>query len=181
MLISLKFGSQICSNFKHFSFAEKILPPDRCGTSIWWQISVIIHADPCPMGDMSEWVSSHAGTVFKFQELCKDLCNIRPCMIMLTVCAEILWLCKPTVASAVQAAGLRRSCRWCKIVCQHRRRLMAANEYSIHERQLWWTFLHQHADCTLPQNFVLWDKSAYVRVALYCDQPKAHLCINHAG
>ncbi len=28
------------------------------------------------------------------------------------VCAEIIWLCKPTVASAVQVAGLRQSCRW---------------------------------------------------------------------
>ncbi len=30
----------------------------------------------------------------------------------LTVCAEILWLCKPIVAAAVQVAGLRRSWRW---------------------------------------------------------------------
>ncbi len=30
----------------------------------------------------------------------------------LTVCVEILWLCKPIVAAAVQVAGLRRSWRW---------------------------------------------------------------------
>ncbi len=30
----------------------------------------------------------------------------------LTVCAEILWLCKPIVAAAVRVAGLRRSWRW---------------------------------------------------------------------
>ncbi len=30
----------------------------------------------------------------------------------LTVCAEILWLCKPIVAAAFQVAGLRQSCRW---------------------------------------------------------------------
>ncbi len=30
----------------------------------------------------------------------------------LTVCAEILWLCKPIVAAAVQVAGLRGSWRW---------------------------------------------------------------------
>ncbi len=30
----------------------------------------------------------------------------------LTVCAEILWLCKPIVAAAVWVAGLRRSWRW---------------------------------------------------------------------
>ncbi len=30
----------------------------------------------------------------------------------LTVCAEILWLCKPIVAASVRVAGLRRSWRW---------------------------------------------------------------------
>ncbi len=30
----------------------------------------------------------------------------------LTVCAEIVWLCKPIVAVAVRVAGLRRSWRW---------------------------------------------------------------------
>ncbi len=30
----------------------------------------------------------------------------------LTVCAEILWLCKPIVAAALRVAGLRRSWRW---------------------------------------------------------------------
>ncbi len=30
----------------------------------------------------------------------------------LTVCAEILWLCKPIVAAAARVAGLRRSWRW---------------------------------------------------------------------
>ncbi len=30
----------------------------------------------------------------------------------LTVCAEILWLCKPIVAAAVRVAGLRGSWRW---------------------------------------------------------------------
>ncbi len=30
----------------------------------------------------------------------------------LTVCAEILWLCKPIVAAAVRVAGLRLSWRW---------------------------------------------------------------------
>ncbi len=30
----------------------------------------------------------------------------------LTVCAEILWLCKPIVAAAVRVAGFRRSWRW---------------------------------------------------------------------
>ncbi len=30
----------------------------------------------------------------------------------LTVCAEILWLCKPIVAAAVWVDGLRRSWRW---------------------------------------------------------------------
>ncbi len=30
----------------------------------------------------------------------------------LTVCSEILWLCKPIVAAAVRVAGLRRSWRW---------------------------------------------------------------------
>ncbi len=31
--------------------------------------------------------------------------------LQLTVCAEILWLCKPAVTPAVWVAGLRRSCR----------------------------------------------------------------------
>ncbi len=30
----------------------------------------------------------------------------------LTVCAEMIWLCKPIVAAAVRVAGLRRSWRW---------------------------------------------------------------------
>ncbi len=30
----------------------------------------------------------------------------------LTVCAEIIWLCKPIVAAAVRVAGLRQSWRW---------------------------------------------------------------------
>ncbi len=30
----------------------------------------------------------------------------------LTVCAEILWLCKPIVAATVRVTGLRRSWRW---------------------------------------------------------------------
>ncbi len=30
----------------------------------------------------------------------------------LTVCAEILWLCKPIVAAAVRVSGLRRTWRW---------------------------------------------------------------------
>ncbi len=37
--------------------------------------------------------------------------QMRPEMF-LTVCAEILWLCKPIVAEAVRVAGLRRSWRW---------------------------------------------------------------------
>ncbi len=32
--------------------------------------------------------------------------------LFLTVCAEILWLCKPIVATAVRVADLRRSWRW---------------------------------------------------------------------
>ncbi len=36
----------------------------------------------------------------------------------LTVCAEIIWLCKPIVAAAVWVAGLRRSWRWRCWMCR---------------------------------------------------------------
>ncbi len=35
----------------------------------------------------------------------------------LTVCAEILWLCKPIAATAVWVAGLTQSCRWRSQMC----------------------------------------------------------------
>ncbi len=86
----------------------------------------------------------------------------------LTVCAEILWLCKPIVAAAVRVAGLRRSWRWrcwmwrswaCVVACGRLDVLPNSLKYlwrqlmvekwtftgniheQIHGQQLWWTFL----------------------------------------
>ncbi len=67
----------------------------------------------------------------------------------LTVCAEILWLCKPIVAAAVRAAGLRRSWRW--------RRWMWRSRAYCREINIQFTYnssggysCSQHANCTLP-------------------------------
>ncbi len=98
----------------------------------------------------------------------------------LTVCAEILWLCKPIVAAAVRVAGLRRSWRWrCWMwrswagVVTHGLRLWGRLDHVLPNslKCLWrrlmvekWTFnsratalvdghsCSQHANCTLPQN-----------------------------
>ncbi len=96
----------------------------------------------------------------------------------LTVCAEILWLCKPIVAAAVRVAGLRRSWRvkmldvevlgWCGLHVGLRlwgrldvlpnslnrlwRRLMVENEHSITGNSSGGHSCSQHASCTLPQN-----------------------------
>ncbi len=84
----------------------------------------------------------------------------------LTVCAEILWLCKPIVAAAVRVAGLRRSWRWRCWMCRSWagvvtrglrlwvwldvlpnslkrlwRRLMVEKWTFNSRQQLWWTFL----------------------------------------
>ncbi len=39
-------------------------------------------------------------------------CRLASLRQFLTVCAEIIWLCKPIVAAAFRVAGLRRSWRW---------------------------------------------------------------------
>ncbi len=41
-----------------------------------------------------------------------EACRLASLRRFLTVCAEILWLCKPIVAAAVRVAGLRQSWRW---------------------------------------------------------------------
>ncbi len=97
----------------------------------------------------------------------------------LTVCAEILWLCKPIVAAADRVAGLRWSWRWrCWMwrswagVVTHGLRLWGrldvlpnslkhlwTNEHSIHGQQLWWTFLQSacqlHAPSKLAKSVAL--------------------------
>jgi hypothetical protein len=125
----------------------------------------------------------------------------------LTVLAEILWLCKPTVSSA----GLRRSHRgrswmwrsWAVMVTHGLRmwgRLdVVPNSLKQHWRLLMlekWT-LHSLATALVDipavgmpiarsiKNWdifgiVLCDKTVYFRVALYCSQHKVHLCNDHA-
>jgi hypothetical protein len=120
----------------------------------------------------------------------------------LTVCAEMIWLCKPTVSSAFQVAVLRWSRRWGS--------QMWRSWAGVVTRGLWlWGRLDilpnslkcleaaygreiniqisgnisgghscsQHANCMLPQNLShLWHcvvcKTAHFRVALYCSKHK---------
>ncbi len=120
----------------------------------------------------------------------------------LTVCAEILWLCKPIVA----AAGLRRSWRWrcwmwrswAGVVTRGLRLWGRLDVLPNSLKRLWrrlmvekWTFNSQAtALVDIPAvsmpiarslktcdicGIVLCDKTAHFRVAFYCD-----LCNNHA-
>ncbi len=119
----------------------------------------------------------------------------------LTVCAEILWLCKPIVAAAVRVAGLRQSWRWrCwmwrswagVVTCGLRLwgRLDVLPNYlklTLNSRA---TALVDIPAVSMPIArslktcdicaIVLCNKTAHFRVAFYCAQPKAHLCNNHA-
>ncbi len=96
----------------------------------------------------------------------------------LTVCAEIIWLCKPIVAAAVRVAGLRRSWRWkcwiwrywADVVTRSMRLWGRLDVLPNCLKCLWrrlmvekWTFnlwgnssgghsCSHHANCTLPQN-----------------------------
>ncbi len=123
----------------------------------------------------------------------------------LTVCAEILWLCKPIAA----AAGLRWSWRWRCWMWRSwagvvRRGLWLwgqLNALPNFQKHLWrqlmvakWTFnlrvtaLVDISAVSMPIarslktcdicGIVLCDKTAHFRVAFYCGQPKAHLCNN---
>ncbi len=95
----------------------------------------------------------------------------------LTVCAEILWLCKPIVAAAAWEAGLRRSWRWrcwmwrswAGVVTRGLRFWGRLDVLPNSLKRLWrqlmvdkWTFqftgnssgghsCRQYANCTLPQ------------------------------
>ena len=96
----------------------------------------------------------------------------------LTVCAQILWMCKPPVSSAVRVAGLRRSHRWrsrmwrsCTSVCYtwsaivrpvgHTAKFSKMTLEAAFSREMNIQFsgnrsggnaCSQHAKCTLPQN-----------------------------
>ncbi len=126
----------------------------------------------------------------------------------LTVCAEILWLCKPIVGTAVRVAGLRRS--WCwmwrswagvvtrglrlwgrldllqdSLKCLWRR--LMVEKWTVNS---WATALVDIPAVSMPITrslktygicgIVLCDITAHFRVVFYCGQPKAHLCNNHA-
>ncbi len=84
-----------------------------------------------------------------------------------TICAEVLWLCKPIVAAAVRVAGLRRSWRWrcwmwrswVGVVTRGLRLWGRLNVRSNSLKRLMVEKLTfnsratiQHANCTLPQN-----------------------------
>ncbi len=93
----------------------------------------------------------------------------------LTVCAEILWLCKPIAAAAVRVAGLRRSWRWrcwmwrswAGVVTRGLRlwgrldvlpnslkrlwRRLMVEKWTFNSRQqLWWTFLQSACQLHAP-------------------------------
>ncbi len=127
----------------------------------------------------------------------------------LTVCAEILWLCKPIVAVAVRVAGLRRSWRWrcwmwrswAGVVTRGEQLWGRLDVLQNSLKRLWrrlmvekWTFnsratalvtaVSMPIACSLKIcdicGIVLCDKTAHFRVAFYCGQPKPHKCNNHA-
>ncbi len=92
----------------------------------------------------------------------------------LTVCAEILWLCKPIVAAAVRVAGLGRSWRWrcwmwrswagvvtCGLVCGCKTKFSETPLETAYGREMNIQFMgnssgghccSQNANCTLLQN-----------------------------
>ncbi len=128
----------------------------------------------------------------------------------LTVCAEILWLCKPIVVAAVQVASFRRSWRWrCWMwrswagVTRGLRLWGRVDVLPNSLKRLWrqlmvdkWTFNSRATSlvdipaasmqiaCCLKTckifGIVLCYKTAHFRMAFYCGQPKAHLSNNHA-
>ncbi len=127
----------------------------------------------------------------------------------LTVCAEIIWLCKPIVAAAVRVAGLRQYWRWrCWMwrswagVVTRGLRLWGRLDVLPNSLKRLWRRLMVDGLCSqatalvdIPAvsmpiarslktcdicGIVLCDKTAHFRVAFFCVQPKAHLCNNHA-
>ncbi len=124
-----------------------------------------------------------------------------------TVCAEILWLCKPIVTAAVRVAGLRRCWRWrcwmwrswAGVVTCGLRLVVLPNSLKRLWRRLMEEKLTFDSQATslvdipavsmpiarrvtkLATSVALCcDKTAHFKVAFYCGQPKAPLCNNHA-
>ncbi len=126
----------------------------------------------------------------------------------LTVCAEILWLCKPIVAAAVRVNGLRWSRRWrywmwrfwAGVVTRGLRLWGWLDVLPSSLKRLWrrlmvekWTLdSRATALVDIPAVRMPIARSlktcnicsivlfAHFRVAFYCGQPNAHLCNNHA-
>lgn len=104
----------------------------------------------------------------------------------LAVCGDVFWSVKPIVAAAVQAVGLKPSWRW---RCYMRR---SWADVVTHGLQL--VGLHSSLKCLWRQLVVdkwilssqacgwdaLCDKTAPGRINLFCGQPRACLCNNHA-
>ena len=98
------------------------------------------------------------------------------------------------VGAGCRCAGLA-GCRcvwlWCWLdvlpnsLKRHQRQLKG-NEHSIHIQQLWWTFLetasqlHTPSKCATSVALCCVDETAHFRECVYCDQPEAPLCTNHA-
>ncbi len=127
----------------------------------------------------------------------------------LTVCTEIIWLCKPIVAAAVRVAGLRRSWRWrcwmwrswTGVVTRGLRLRGRLDVLPNSLKRLWrrlvvekWTFNSRATalvdipavSMTIARSLKTYDVCGIVlcdktaQVAFYCVQPKTHLCNNHA-
>ncbi len=124
----------------------------------------------------------------------------------LTVCAEIIWLCKPIVAAAVRVAGLRRSWRWrcwmwrtwAGVVTRGLRLWGRLDVLPNSLKRLWrwlmvekWTFNSRATalvdipavSMPIARSLKTCDICGIVlcdKTAFYCGQPKTHLCNNHA-
>ena len=87
-------------------------------------------------------------------------CRLTSLRRFLTVCKEMILLCKPTVSSAVRVAGLRQSCRW--------RSQMWRSWAGVVTRGQWlWSWLDIQPN-SLKRRRMVWQRNSYFKVAFYC-------------
>ncbi len=175
-----------------------------------------VHYHAATWGDDRGWMNQQWATQVSYDDelqSCRDpdeddehAASLRR---FLTVCVEILWLCKPIVAAAVRVAGLGQSWRcwmwrsWAGVVTRGLRlwerldvlpnslirlwRRLMVEKWTLNSRA---TALVDIPVVSMPITrslktcnicgIVLCDKTAHFRVAFYCGQPKIHVCNNHA-